>query len=108
MIDFEKIKPTVIQNFKGGKGEVETKMFQDETIKICKNRLKKGSSIGYHMHKGSSEIIYVLSGIATITLDGKTETLNAGQCHYCKEGHYHGVENKNEEDLILFCIVPTL
>ena len=27
-------------------------------------------------------------------------------CHYCSMGHTHGMENKGDEDLVIFAVVP--
>lgn len=38
--------------------------------------------------------------------DDGEERLEAGQVHYCPEGHSHSLINDTESDLIFFSIVP--
>ena len=60
----------------------------------------------FHTHEKNSETVYCISGEATIIMDGKTEILKPGMCHYCPMGHTHGMENKGDEDLVIFAVVP--
>lgn len=106
MINFEEIDTVEIPEFNGGTGITKGKMFIDNNGKIMKAILEKGSSIGMHTHKTSSEIIYIISGTAKCILDGKEEIVEAGQCHYCPKGSSHSVINENNENLIMFCVVP--
>ena len=106
MINFEKIKEVGIPNLNNGKGTTKANMFMDSNIKIMKSTLEKGCSIGIHTHNTSCEVVYILSGIAKCTLDGKEEIVKKGECHYCPKGSTHSIENIGEEDLIVFDVVP--
>ena len=106
MIDFVAMEEKIIPNFKGGEGSFAVKMFADDANRILHGRLVPGSSIGMPCHDTSSEIIYILSGVGTAILEGKEETLTAGQCHYCPKGGTHTLMNKGTEDLIFFAVVP--
>ena len=77
-----------------------------DEIKIMHGRLEPGSSIGLHSHETNSEVIYVLSGTAEFIYDDGTETVSAGECHYCPKGHSHSMMNNGDEDLIFFAVVP--
>ena len=106
MIKFESIEETVIPHFRGGEGDFCVTMFKDELNKIMKGRLEAGWSIGMHCHDTSSEIMYFLSGKGTVTTDGVSETVTAGDCHYCKKGSSHTLVNDGEEELVFFAVVP--
>ncbi len=93
--------------FKGGEKAFNVKMFSDEKNKIMHGRLVPGASIGYHVHQGNCEIIYILSGSGKALFDQKTtESLNPGDCLYCPEGHGHDLVNDGTEDLVFFAVVP--
>jgi len=94
-------------HFKGGEKELWTKMHADENNKILLGRLKPGATVGLHKHEGSSEIIYVLEGKATVIDDGVPLQILAGEAHYCQEGHSHAVINDGPEDFVFFAVVPT-
>ena len=68
--------------------------------------LVPGASIGLHTHETNSEIVYILRGTGTAWIDGETELLRPGVCHYCPKGHRHGMINDGTEDLVLFTVVP--
>jgi quercetin dioxygenase-like cupin family protein len=106
MLKFYEMPDTVLEHFKGGEGSTITKMFADDLNRIFVGRLQPGCSIGMHTHDTSSEVIYVLEGVGTTVLDGVTETLQPGDCSYCKKGSTHTLMNKGEADLVFFAVVP--
>ncbi len=106
MLKFYEMPDTVLEHFKGGEGSTIAKMFADELNRIFIGRLQPGCSIGMHTHDTSSEVIYVLEGVGTTILDGITETLQPGDCSYCKKGSSHTLINKGEKDLLFFAVVP--
>jgi len=105
-IDFSQIPEQVIDGFKGGKGELDTRNYIDDKCKIMLSTLKPGASTGLHKHEGNCEIVYVLSGTATFHYDDTVEIINAGEVHYCPMGHSHYMENLADVDLKYFAIVP--
>lgn len=106
VIDFDKIPEAHIDGFKGGKGRLDTRNFVDDKVKIMYSTLRPGASTGLHKHEGNCEIVFVVSGIATFHYDDTVETVRAGQCHYCPEGHSHYMENLTDHDLVYFAVVP--
>lgn len=106
IIDPNKIKEVAIMDFKGGKGELDTRNYVDEKCKIMFSRLQPGASSGLHTHVNNCEIVYILSGEATFHYDDEIEVVKAGQVHYCPEGHSHYMVNNTENDLEYFAVVP--
>lgn len=106
MIDFNKLSDTVIHNFYGGEGDTVARMFVDDKNKIMKGKLAPSCSIGMHCHETSSEIIFILSGVGTVIIDGEQETLTADTCHYCQKGQSHTLINNGTEDLVFYAVVP--
>ena len=105
MIDFSKIKKEKIKNFNNGEGFVTRSMYQDERTKICKITIKKGSSIGLHQHVTNLEVAYVLSGTATSIVDGVKEKVEKGNVIYCPHMASHIIENNDDKNLVLFCVI---
>lgn len=106
IINFDSINEVKLDNFKGGQGYVLAHMYDDENGKIMYATLKKGCSIGYHKHETNSEICYVLSGKATFNYNGNEEVVSKGQVHYCPKGESHSCINNEDEDLIMYCVIP--
>lgn len=106
LIHFHAMDRAVLPNFLGGQGELRTKMVSDEKNRILHGILPPGSSIGYHSHDTSSEIIYILSGTGKVKTEDGEEPLQPGDCHYCPKGHAHSLINNSDGDLEFFAVVP--
>lgn len=106
LIDFNNEKYEAYPEFKGGTGLLDGKMFFDGTNRIMLGRLEKNSTIGFHKHETSSEIIYILEGTGRVKYDDGEEKLSPGVCHYCPKGHSHGLINDTEKDLVFLAVVP--
>lgn len=105
MIDFKNFKKEKIEKFNNGDGYITRYMYQDERTKICKITIKKGSSIGLHQHVTNLEVAYVLSGVATSIVDGVKEKVEKGNVIYCPNRASHIIENNNDKNLVLFCVI---
>lgn len=108
IIDFQNIKPNVVQNMRSGEGEVELTKYVDDVNTIVKIRIKKDCSIGWHIHENDQEVIYVISGQGICTEDDKKTELVKGMVNYCAKGKNHSIKNINEEDLVLFAVITKL
>jgi quercetin dioxygenase-like cupin family protein len=108
IIDFKNQEAQILPRFKDGEGELIAKMHTDADGKILYGRLKPGSSVGFHKHVTSSEIIYIISGKADFIYDEGREYEEAGGIHYCPKGHSHSMINNGTEDLVFFAVVPEL
>lgn len=106
LLDFNAMNETVIPRFLDGEGTVRAKMRVDELGKIMRGALEPHSSIGYHTHETSSEIIYILSGTGRVKYDDTEEPLKPGDCHYCPKGHSHSLINDTDGLLEFFAVVP--
>lgn len=105
IIDYKNIVEETITNFRGGNGDLVTRNYIDGNAKIMKSILKPGASSGYHKHEGNCEIVYILSGKGHFRYDDTTEYFQAGDVHYCPDGHSHAMFNDGDEDLVYFAIV---
>lgn len=105
-IDFNGMEEKRNPKFNGGEGDFIAKIFNDGTNKILYGRLEPGSSIGYHQHDTSSEIIFVLSGTGRMIIEDGEEILGPGDGHYCMKGQSHSFRNEGTEDLIFCAVVP--
>lgn len=108
MINFDELKEYCISQMNGGKGITKAKMFNDGKIKIMLSTLEVGCSIGVHEHKTSCEVVFMLSGEALCTLNGKEEVVKSGECHYCPVGSVHSIENCGKTVLVMFDVVPEI
>lgn len=106
LIQFDELSQSVLDHFNSGEGRLIAKIFNDGTNKILQGMLEPGSTVGLHTHTGTSETIFILSGTGKVLYDGVYETIQAGSCHYCPEGHAHSLINDSEGDLHFVAVVP--
>jgi len=106
LINFDQIPETVTPHMRGGEGQVASRMYADEAIRIARGVLAPGCTIGLHTHDTSSEVIYILSGTGKVLYDGAYEPLSAGSCHYCPKGHEHSLINDSDGDLTYYAVIP--
>ena len=105
-IEFEQFAEAAAPNARGGEGVFRSSRYTDDRIRIIRGRLEPGSSIGMHVHTGTSEVIYLLSGKGKVLCDGGEERMLPGDCHYCPEGRSHSLINDGTEELTFFAVVP--
>jgi len=62
-----------------------------------------------HFHKNVDEIVYVLEGKVTVTINGKEEVISAGSCCFIPRGMVHHLGNRtNKKARALGLITPGL
>ncbi len=67
--------------------------------------LAPGSSIGYHVHEGETELFYFVKGAGRVMDDGEPVDVKAGDCMSTPSGHGHSVENTGGEDLVFVAAI---
>jgi uncharacterized cupin superfamily protein len=77
---------------------LELKIFFHNTV------LRPGVSIGFHKHKGSEEIYYIISGKGLMRVDDETSEVGPGDAVLTKNGSSHGLENIGETDLRIIVV----
>lgn len=68
-------------------------------------RLTPGSSIGYHVHEGETELFYFLTGSGRVQDDDERVDVAAGDSMATFSGHGHAVENTGSEDLVFVAAI---
>jgi mannose-6-phosphate isomerase-like protein (cupin superfamily) len=63
-----------------------------------------GASCGQHQHTQTEEIYYILSGTATMHIDGSPVRVHAGDLITCPIGTIHGIANHGSEDMRFFVV----
>jgi mannose-6-phosphate isomerase-like protein (cupin superfamily) len=59
--------------------------------------LPAGATAGYHKHKDTDEIFYILEGNATITIDGRSRKIKKGDIVLTRKGSSHGISKVKEK-----------
>lgn len=97
------------ENMRGGEGVVELTPFSRELPHnarlFSEIRVKPGSSIGYHVHEGETEIFYFISGQGRVRDDDKVVDVSAGDSMATFSGHGHSVMCTGDEDLVMAAVI---
>ena len=80
-----------------GKFEI---LIDNSDCKVKQITVNPGGRLSYQYHQHRSEVWTIVSGIATMTLDGKISDYIYGETILIPLGMKHRVENKGYDDLI--------
>jgi mannose-6-phosphate isomerase len=69
--------------------------------KVKRLVVKPGKRLSYQKHNKRAEHWFIVSGTATVTLDGKTIEVAAGQAIDIPQGSAHRVANEGTTDVVL-------
>ena len=104
-INLNEIEEVEMHNYKQGEGVVRSKIVLDGYRKLMHHTIKKGSSVGLHRHEDEHEIIYILSGKASIKLEDEKYELGDHEFFVVKPMKNHSITNEHDEDLVFISIV---
>ncbi len=110
-LQFKDFPVTVMQNMRGGKGEVyirKSPVVLENMKMYAQITIPYGSSIGYHSHTEDEEVITVVSGKGILTIKEEKYELNVGDISLTKKDCFHSIENVNQEDLVLIAVINKL
>lgn len=99
------LEPKDMPNLKGGEGVIAHRKVDDGMTSIIMNVMPAGSSVGFHQHVGTCEVIYVLEGDGRILEDGKYTPIKKGDVNYCPEGGEHSIL-AGENGMTIFAVIP--
>lgn len=77
-----------------------TVLSDEDDHKVKRIVVKPGNRLSYQTHARRAEHWYVVSGTATVTLDGELVTVPAGEAVDIGLGTPHRVANQADEDLV--------
>lgn len=79
---------------------------KSDRLSVIQERVPSGSNEVRHYHRKSEQFFYVLSGIATLEVEGATHQLNALQGLHVLAGDKHQLRNDSLDELI-FLVIST-
>lgn len=94
------------EHYNWGNGCDGWHLVKSEQLSIIKERVPFGCSESRHYHQNAEQFFFVLSGIATMELDGEFYTIYPNNGLHVPAGKSHQLSNKNEPDLI-FTVTST-
>jgi len=67
--------------------------------------LHKGEEMGEHITEDKEEVLYIIAGEATVTIEGNAELAEAGSMIYIPPHAKHNVKNESDEDMKYIYVV---
>lgn len=107
----EKMNQVMIQNMRGGEGEVEVLHLFDASeftgkARLCaKITIRQGCSIGFHEHGQEEEIYYILEGEGVFSENGQDTVIGPGTATITGNGNGHSIRNDKPEPLVLMAVI---
>ena len=81
-------------------------LVKSKSLSVIQERVPSGCSEVRHLHKYAEQFFYILSGIATLELDGVVNILSKNEGMYVPQNTLHQLKNEGSEDLI-FIVTST-
>lgn len=79
-------------------------LLKTDTLSVIQERIPVGGSEILHFHYFSQQLFYVLSGVATFEIEGKTYIVNANESIHIPKMTKHRISNKGDEVLTFIVI----
>ena len=79
---------------------------KSDALSVIQERVPPGSSEVRHLHNKAEQFFYILSGIATIEVEGEVHTLQPNQGLHVPAGTAHTLSNQHEQD-VEFLVIST-
>ena len=97
------------EKMRGGNGAAQlTALSAEKPAKLrlfSTIRLTPGSSIGYHVHEGETEMFYFLTGKGRVQDDERFFDISAGDSMATFSSHGHSVENTGDTNLVILAVI---
>ena len=75
-------------------------LHEEKNCKVKKITVKPGERLSYQYHNKRSEVWTVLTGVATVTLNGELSYIKSGETILIPQGAKHRVANSITDDLV--------
>lgn len=95
-----------VEHYVWGEGCDGWHLVRSPTLSVIQERVPGGCSEVRHLHQKSEQFFYVLSGIATLEVDGVVYKLTENQGLHIPAKVPHQLKNEGHEDL-LFVVTST-
>ncbi|MEJ2402714.1 MAG: cupin domain-containing protein [Candidatus Thiodiazotropha sp.] len=81
-------------------------LLKSESLSVIKERVPAGRFEVRHYHEKAEQFFYILSGTATLEVDGCENVVNAGEGLYIPAGVPHQLKNESQNEVI-FIVTST-
>jgi len=76
-------------------------LVKSPTLSVIQERVPPGAGEGRHRHHNAEQFFFILSGLATMEVEGTVYTLKPQQGIHIPAGQAHQLSNQGQQDVIL-------
>lgn len=81
-------------------------LVKSESLSVIQERVPSGCAEARHFHTKAEQFFFILSGIASMDLEGEVFTINQNEGIHIPAGSKHQLSNQHEIDLV-FTVTST-
>ena len=74
-------------------------LLKTDSLSVIREKMPPGTSEQLHFHQHAQQLFYILSGVATFEVDGKTTVIKAGESIHIPKTLEHCIANRSDKDL---------
>ncbi len=74
-------------------------LLKTDTLSVIQERMPPGTTESLHFHSNAQQLFYILSGVASFSLEGQTYSLYANESIHVLPGQVHQISNLGKEEL---------
>jgi len=87
------------ESYTWGDGCTGWHLLNTDSMSVLQEKMSPGTSEQLHFHNQAQQLFYILSGVATFEIDGKTVVINAKESIHIPKMIKHCITNKSDKDL---------
>lgn len=83
---------------------VKLKLFETDHLQFAGLLLEPGQSQAAHTHEASDKVLFVIEGVATVSVGGESMELGPGACALAKAGETHDLANRGRDRVVMLVV----
>lgn len=87
------------EKYSWGNGNLGWHFFKSDSLSVIREKMRPGTAETLHYHERAQQFFYILSGVATFELSGKTRVVQANEGIHIPPKMLHVVANKGTSEL---------
>ena len=87
------------ENYKWGDNCDGWHLLKSDSLSVIQERMSPGTSERKHFHNHSQQLFFILSGVATLEIEGQVCVVKSNQSVHIPSGAEHFIANENNQEL---------
>ncbi len=83
---------------------VKMKLFETDHLQFGTLLLEPGQAQAAHTHESSDKVLFVIEGVATVSVEGESMELGPGACALARAGESHELANRGRDRCVMMVV----